>query len=464
MRVPLPADAADRAVTMIADLAEALGTAHTEATIGPRTQEALAKHLPVLGVSVTLAGEPATGASFASAARTLRLPLRDREGSLGVALVALGAGGGDEPALTPTLLDALARQIAGAARTARLLGRVAGLSRRALDEKKTLSAELARVALPPDVVAAGPEMRAVFLETLPLVARHDTTVLLLGETGTGKEVAARRLHALSPRAGRPFLQINCGALPEGLVESALFGHERGAFTGALARHKGLFERAHGGTLLLDEVGELSRPAQVKLLRVLEGKTFERLGGEATLRADVRVVSATHRPLAEMVAEGSFREDLYYRLAVFPIVLPPLRARPFDLAPLVHALAAKLAQRLGRPAPRITEETLGRLREHPFPGNVRELENVLERALITSPEGALELPRDFGAPLAASPLAASAGASGQAPSYEEATRSVLKAALASSGGRIYGPGGAAERLGLPPSTLQSKLKRLGLRTR
>jgi formate hydrogenlyase transcriptional activator len=313
-------------------------------------------------------------------------------------------------------------------------------------------------------------MRALVHEVLPLLARESTTVLVRGETGTGKEVIARRIHALSRRAGRPFVAVNCGALPEGLLESALFGHERGAFTGAASRHVGLFERAHGGTLLLDEVGELPRAVQAKLLRALQEGEIERVGGAAPVRVDARVIAATHRPLESMVASGAFREDLFYRLNVFPIVLPPLRDRPEDLEDLVRVLLDKLATKLDRQPLRVSHDTMALLRAHAWPGNLRELENVLERAmllsrgdevtLLDSPGGA----RATGPPSvpASSDLAARpADADGPVTSYGDAMRDHLERALRASGGKIYGEDGAAKALGLKPTTLQSKLRKLGI---
>ncbi|KYF76679.1 Fis family transcriptional regulator, partial [Sorangium cellulosum] len=334
-----------------------------------------------------------------------------------------------------------------------VLGRVAAIARRAQGEKRALREELDRVALPREVVAASPAMRAIFQEMVPLVARQDTTVLVRGETGTGKEVIARRIHALSRRAERQFLAVNCGALPEGLVESALFGHERGAFTGAAARHLGLFERASGGTLLLDEVGELPKAAQAKLLRVLQEGEVERVGGEGTVRVSVRVIAATHRPLEDMVASGAFREDLYYRLQVFPIVVPPLRERPGDLEALTRVIVDKVAASFGRAPPRVSAEAMARLRAHDWPGNVRELENVIERSMVMSTGDELIL----SAPLAAAPRAA-----GRALTYREAAQRCIEEALRASGGKIYGEDGAAAALGLKPTTLQSKMRKLGIR--
>jgi len=341
-----------------------------------------------------------------------------------------------------------------ALRHVEVVARVAELSRRAQRDTTQLQQALAEVTLPPGLVAAGPAMRAVLFDLVPLVARQPTTVLLRGETGTGKEVIARRIHAASNRANRPFLKVNCGALPEQLVESALFGHERGAFTGANSRHLGLFERADGGTLLLDEVAELPLAAQVKLLRVLQDGDFERVGGERTLHVDVRILAATHRPLEQLVAREAFRADLFYRLNVFPITLPPLRERAEELAPLTHAIVARLSQRLNRPAPQLSTAGLKRLQHHAWPGNIRELENVLERALLLSPGDTLVIP-PLDAATAPTPRLATA------ERLDDALRDAIQAALDACDGKVFGPNGAAQRLGLKPTTLQSKLKKLGL---
>jgi transcriptional regulator with GAF, ATPase, and Fis domain len=279
-------------------------------------------------------------------------------------------------------------------------------------------------------------------------------VLISGESGSGKEVLAREIHRRSPRAHRPILQLNCGAIPENLVESELFGHERGAFTGADRMHAGLFERAHRGTLFLDEVGELPLAAQVKLLRVLQERQVRRIGGTAQIDVDVRLIAATNRPLAKMVEDGTFREDLYYRLDVFAIRVPPLRERRGDLAPLVSTLVAQLADKLGLDPPPITRATLSKLDAHEWPGNVRELMNVLETALILGGGRSLELPEEF-AKRATRDVA-------ERPRFESAVREAIEQSLRATRGKIYGTDGAAARLGLKPGTLQSKMRKLGIR--
>jgi transcriptional regulator with GAF, ATPase, and Fis domain len=357
--------------------------------------------------------------------------------------------------------EALTRVMQVAFRNIQLLERVASLSRRAHVENQMLRSELQR-AVDPERVAAVSEASRRVLAMADLVASQDTTVLLRGESGTGKEVLARRIHRLSARANRPFLKINCGALPEGLVESTLFGHEKGSFTGAAQLHRGFFERAHNGTLLLDEVAELPLGAQAKLLRVLQDGELERVGGEATQRVDVRLIAATHRPIEQMIERGTFRADLYYRLNIFPITLPPLREREGDIPLLVELLVEKLARRHERPAPLLTPEVLDRLRRHSWPGNVRELENLLERALILTPgREPLVLPSEFVSQSLA-PQQPTAGDPDAIATYEATMRSCIERALAHTGGLIYGPSGAAALLGLKPTTLQSKMHKLHIR--
>ena len=296
------------------------------------------------------------------------------------------------------------------------------------------------------------------------VASATTPVLLLGETGTGKERMARIIHAWSSRSVGPFVKINCAAIPAGLLESELFGHVKGAFTGATRDRPGRFAAADGGTLLLDEIGDLPLDLQSKLLRVLQEGTFEPVGSDRTTKVDVRVLAATHHDLESSASTGKFREDLYYRLAVFPIRIPPLRDRIDDIPELATELLADVASRAGRKGMTLSRSALMKLKTHVWPGNVRELANVLERAAILSVSreigaNAIEIP---GSPAVSGETAASLVSAEVPVTMADAARNHIARALELSGGRIYGPKGAAARLGLKPSTLQSRMKKLGMR--
>jgi formate hydrogenlyase transcriptional activator len=304
------------------------------------------------------------------------------------------------------------------------------------------------------------------------VAPTDATVLITGETGTGKELIARAVHSASRRKDKPLIKVNCAALPAGLVESELFGHEKGAFSGAVARRLGRFELADGGTLFLDEVGELPLDAQAKLLRALQEREFDRVGGTAPVKVDVRVIAATNRDLTAEIREKRFREDLHYRLNVFPVRLPPLRERPDDIPLLVHFLLAKFVPRVGRRLDGVTRETMQRLQEYPWPGNVRELENVLERAVILATGPTLDIGADLlpgqARPPAERPGAADALAGPTAPagdrppsSLETVERDHIVAILRQTNWLITGPRGAAKVLGLHANTLRNRMKKLGI---
>jgi transcriptional regulator with GAF, ATPase, and Fis domain len=303
-----------------------------------------------------------------------------------------------------------------------------------------------------DIVGASLALRRA-LEAIEQVASTDATVLITGETGTGKELFARSVHQRSQRRAKPFVEINCAAVPETLLASELFGHERGAFTGADTRRHGRFEQAQGGTLFLDEIGELSPEMQVLLLRVLQTREFQRLGGSAPIRVDVRVIAATNRSLADEVAAGRFRSDLFYRLNVFPVRVPALRERPEDIGVLTAHLAAKYAAQFGRTISRIDRRTLAMLESYDWPGNVRELENLIARAVIVSEGEVLQIPAHM--------FAGTTAAGGINRRLQKEERDAIEAALRASRGRVAGPEGAARRLGLAPSTLESRIQRLGL---
>jgi chemotaxis protein methyltransferase CheR len=300
------------------------------------------------------------------------------------------------------------------------------------------------------------------------VAPLNTTVSIFGETGTGKELLAHAIHKLSPRSNHALVKVNCAALPGTLIESELFGHEKGAFTGADARRTGRFEIANRGTLFLDEVGELPLDLQAKLLRVLEEGEFERVGGSHTLKVDVRVIAATNRNLEEAVRKGAFRSDLYYRLSIFPITLPPLRERKEDIPILVTHLVKQLGKKLGKTIDAIPQDTMAKLYNYPWPGNVRELRNVIERAVIITQGSKLRLIDDldsqaleleFHEQLAVHGAFADVVAIGE--TLEQTEYNLILRTLKSVHWKVEGPGGAAELLNLHPSTLRSKMRKLGI---
>ena len=363
----------------------------------------------------------------------------------GVLTLALGGQLVPPFALEADLIVAVARIVGMAAHGCELIAKAETLSRR-----------LAEIEPARPLVAVSGAMRELVAQC-ELVAAHPVSVLLRGESGTGKEVLARHIHRCSDRAEAAFVAVNCAALPEALIESELFGHERGAFTGATQRHTGRFERASGGTLFLDEVAELPLAVQAKLLRVLQEGCFERVGGRETVTVDVRVIAASHRPLEEMLEQGAFRADLYYRLAVFPIVIPPLRERPEDIPALVSNKLQQMCARMGREVPVVPRATLRALCAAPWPGNVRELESYLERATILSAGSELVLPTSL------APSQPKRGALGVTPTakLDQAIKAAVERALSAARGKIYGKDGAAAALGLKPSTLQAKMMRLGI---
>ena len=306
-----------------------------------------------------------------------------------------------------------------------------------------------------EIVGTAPALRSV-LSRVAKVAPTDCTVLITGETGTGKELIARAIHKRSTRSVRAFVKVNCAAIPVSLIASELFGHEKGAFTGALQRRLGRFELAQGGTLFLDEIGELPAEVQVSLLRVLQEREFERVGGTQAIRADVRVITATNRDLKTAVSKGWFRQDLYYRLNVFPIEMPSLRERPEDIALLTEYFIQRYAQKLGKTISGIRKKTLDQFRSYSWPGNIRELQNVIERSLILCERETFSVDENWlnhesvERAIASNPL-------GQRLVDDE--RASIEAALAETGGRVAGKSGAAARLGVPASTLESKIRSL-----
>ncbi len=376
-------------------------------------------------------------------------------GTIATAVEAMRAGAIDflEKPFSPELLRARVEKAIEIARERR----GARIDRARAD---ALDADRAREMDPTGLVGSSEPMRRT-LDQIRKIASADTTVLVLGESGTGKELAARAIHAHGPRREKPFVSISCAAIPEGLLESELFGHERGAFTGAVRRKIGRFELAHQGTIFLDEVGEIPASIQVKLLRVLQERKFERVGGEETIEVDVRVVSATNRDLRRMVDEGRFREDLYYRLAVVPVTLPPLRERPGDVEELARWFVAKLAPRIGRQVSGFTPEALDLLRRHRWPGNVRELENVVEQALVFA-EGDLMRPEDLPDGVRRAPpapaLPVPTGDRSLTEVLEDLERQLILAAYEKARGV---KAETARLLGLKTSALYYKLEKYGI---
>ncbi len=356
--------------------------------------------------------------------------------------------------LTTVLADHVAMSIGNS----RAFAEVQRLRTALAAENDLLRANLAAQGRFGDIVGSSPAMAAVSA-TIALVAPTSAAVLITGESGTGKELVAREIHRRSDRAGGPLVQVNCAAIPEALFESEFFGHAKGAFTGATSDRLGRFAAADGGTLVLDEIGEIPLAMQGKLLRVLQEGTFERVGEERVRRVDVRLIAATNRDLAAEVAAGRFRTDLYYRLNVVPIHVPPLRERREDIAAIAQHLLAGLAIRHHFPVPSLSRADIERLEGYPWPGNVRELANVLERGLIFGREGRvhIDLPATPGPPAPMHP----SGIISESE-LEALTKANLHAALKRANGKIFGPGGAAELIGVKPNTMVSRLKRYGLK--
>jgi formate hydrogenlyase transcriptional activator len=354
-------------------------------------------------------------------------------------------------------LQLVSNQVAVAVENALAFQEIEALKDKLAEEKAYLEEEVRTEHHFGDIVGENAALRAI-LKQVETVAPTESTVLIRGETGTGKELIARAVHDLSPRKGRTFVKLNCAAIPTGLLESELFGHEKGAFTGAIGQKIGRFELAHQGTLFLDEVGDIPLELQPKLLRVLQEYEFERLGSTKTIRVNVRLVAATNRDLAEMISAGGFRSDLYYRLNVFPITLPPLRERPDDIPRLVRHFTQGFARRMGRRIETIPSAVMDSLVHYSWPGNVRELQNVIERAVILSKGPALQVPvadlQTVAAPAAAPAAVAST-------TLTDAEREHILRALRDTNWVLGGPDGAAARLGMKRSTLHWKMKKLGI---
>jgi len=352
------------------------------------------------------------------------------------------------------LLAQVAIQISLALDNALAHGRLNASTARLEEERLYLESEIRSEYSFEDIVGKSAALRKV-LDRVAIVAPTDSTVLLQGETGTGKELVARAIHNLSPRKARTFIRLNCAAIPSGLVESELFGHEKGAFTGALMLKHGRFELADRGTLFLDEIGDISLDLQPKLLRALQEREFERLGSTRTIRVDVRLIAATHRDLAAMIRNNQFREDLFYRLNVFPIEIPPLRERREDIPLLIHYFVSRVSRRMQKRIKVIPKTAMQSLVNADWPGNVRELENFLERCVILSQGEELQVPRSEMKKASSKMVAAGAA------TLEEAERHVINEALKAAAGKIAGKDGAADRLGLKRTTLQNKMRRLNI---
>ena len=333
-------------------------------------------------------------------------------------------------------------------------GEIARLKERLRTEHLYLQEEIKGEYKFDEIVGESAALQRVF-HKVEQVAPTDSNVLILGETGTGKELVARAIHSRSPRNHRPLVKVNCAALPSTLIESEFFGHEKGAFTGALVRKIGRFELADGGTIFLDEIGDLALELQAKLLRVLQEGEFERIGSTTTLKVNVRVIAATNRKLEKEIAAGAFRSDLFYRLSVFPVELPPLRERRDDIPLLVWYFIVKSQRKLGKSITEVPKKTMEALTAYAWPGNVRELENIIERAVILSPGPTLRVDESF------TRVTPGHGRFASVRSLEDIERAHIIAVLEVCGGRIKGKGNAAERLGLNPSTLRSRMKKLGI---
>ncbi len=420
--------------------------------------------LPVAAVDRDLPGLLPAGLE----GEVLAGPLNTIDGPIGVLLLVCRSIGRFDPT-HEELIQSLLEPFMVALENDRRVRELTSLREALEADNRSLLSRLGRNDIIDSIVGAETGLRPV-MEQIELVARADTPVLILGETGSGKEVVARAIHNRSPRAAKPFLRVNCGAIPPELIDSELFGHERGSFTGAVGARKGWFERADGGTLFLDECGELPLAVQVRLLRILQDGSFERVGGERQLTVDVRIVAATHRDMHELVAQGQFREDLWYRIAVFPIRLPPLRDRREDIPALAGHFVLRAAKRLGTPPLVPTPEDIRLLVSYSWPGNVRELAAVIERAAILGEGKSLAVARALGVgsePQVLRPMERAAPAplsNGglEFLSLDSAMARHIEAALKRTHGRIEGLDGAAQLLGINPHTLRARMRKLGVK--
>lgn len=392
-------------------------------------------------------------------------PLTNEHGVTGALLLHAQGPDAFKP-LHVSMAEALVEPFSAALENDQRLHELNALREAAEADKRSALSRLGRDALVDTIVGHEGGLKAV-LERIGLVARSDLPVLIFGETGTGKEVIARSIHERSPRAGGPFIRVNCGAIPPELIDSELFGHEKGAFTGAAAAHRGWFEQADKGTLLLDEIGDLPPAAQVRLLRVLQEGAFERVGAERTVHVNVRIVAATHRDLPAMIQAGKFREDLWYRIASFPIVLPPLRERKQDIPALAKHFAERAARRFGLRLQMPTDDDMVLLAAYDWPGNIRELASVINRAAILGDGKRFEAGKALGATTGPEVTslnhpAAQQTIDGPFLTLEQATQCHIEAALSRTRGRIEGERGAAQLLAINPHTLRARMRKLGIR--
>jgi transcriptional regulator with GAF, ATPase, and Fis domain len=391
-------------------------------------------------------------------------PLRDGAAPSGILLLEAGQSGRFAP-VDRAMLETLLEPFSVALENDRRIREMASLREAAEADRTSLLSRLGRQALGDTIVGEDSGLLAV-MQRVELVSKSDVPVLIFGETGTGKELVARAIHARSSRHAGPFMRVNCGAIPTELIDSQLFGHEKGSFTGAADTRHGWFERADRGTLFLDEIGELPAAAQVRLLRVLQDGMFERVGGQQPITVDVRIVAATHRDLSAMVREGQFREDLWYRLAVFPMDLPPLRERRQDIPAIARHFAQRAAVRFGLTPQMPGPECIELLLAYPWPGNVRELASVMDRAAILGDGHCLEVAKALGvqsgpAPLPAPTLHCPEPVPDAIVPLDDAIRAHIERGLEAAKGRIEGPQGAAQLLAINPHTLRARMRKLGI---